>query len=89
VNENADEGGLAQGAGEAVGSVLSGVPGVIGDFFRGLGDGAGIHGVFDWTLLVIAIALFFSVYRGVKRGRVIGPVVSALIAFALLGGAIA
>ncbi len=89
MSEATDDGSLAQGAGEAVGGVISGIPGVVGDFFTGLGDGAGIHGVIDWTLLVIAIAMFFSVYRGLKRGRIIGPVLRGLIGVALLGLAIA
>ena len=89
VSETRDENGLAQGAGEAVGSVISGIPGVVGNFFSGLGDGAGIHGAIDWTLLVIAVALLVSVYRGIKRGRIVGPAIRGLIAFALLGWAIA
>lgn len=89
MSESTGDSNLAQGAGEAVGSAISGIPGVVGDFFAGVGDGAGIHGALDWILLVLSLALLFSVYRGIKRGRIVGPALRGLIAIAFLGWAIA
>ncbi|MFT4769965.1 MAG: hypothetical protein ACI8RN_003119 [Glaciecola sp.] len=88
MNETTDSAGMAQSSGEAVGGVISGIPGTLGDFFTGVGKGAGVNGILDWAALIIGIALLVSVVRGLKRGRIVGPVVSGFIAVALMGWAV-
>lgn len=89
MNETPDNGGSMESAGEAVGGVLSGIPSAVGDFFAGLGNGAGVHGFFDWAALVVSIALFLSVAQGVRKGRIVGPFIRGAIAVALMGWAVA
>jgi hypothetical protein len=88
MNETEASGGFLQNLGQGIGNFIAGIPGAIGSFFSGLGQGAGIDGALDWIALVISIAMLISVVRGVKRGRIVGPAVSGLIAIALLGWAV-
>ncbi|WOJ92850.1 hypothetical protein R0135_13795 [Congregibacter variabilis] len=88
MDEATESGGMAQSSGEAVGGVISGIPGTLSDFFAGVGKGAGVNGMIDWAALIIGIALLVSVVRGLKRGRIVGPVVSGFIAVALMGWAV-
>jgi pilus assembly protein TadC len=86
--ETADSGGMLQSIGEAVGGFLSGIPSAISSFFAGVGKGAGVHGMLDWAALIIGIALLISAIRGLKRGRIVGPMVSGAIAVGLMGWAV-
>ena len=87
--QEADEsGGAAQATGEAVGSAISTVPGTVTSFFAGVGEGAGVHGILDWAALLIGISFLISVFRGIKRGRIVGPAVRGLIGVALMGWAV-
>ncbi|WP_439101787.1 hypothetical protein [Congregibacter sp.] len=88
MDEGTQDGGLAQSSGEAVGGFLSGIPAALRDFFAGVGKGAGVNGMFDWIALVIAIALLIGAARGIRRGRIVGPLVSGFIAVALMGWAV-
>lgn len=89
MSDSPDSGGTIESAGEAVGGVLSRIPSAVGDFFAGLGNGAGVHGTLDWAALVISIALFLSVVQGVRKGRIVGPFIRGAIAVALMGWAVA
>ena len=86
--ETAKSDGILQSLGEAIGSFLSGIPGAISSFFGGLGEGAGVHGALDWVAFILGIALLVSVVRGVRRGRVVGPIVRGAIGVALMGWAV-
>ncbi|MDP5052276.1 MAG: hypothetical protein NWP69_00685 [Congregibacter sp.] len=88
MNDTTDSGGIAQSSGEAVGGFLSGIPGGLSDFFAGVGKGAGVNGMFDWAALIIGIALLLGAARGIKRGRIVGPIVSGFVAVALMGWAV-
>ncbi|MEM1402685.1 MAG: hypothetical protein AAGG55_05090 [Pseudomonadota bacterium] len=89
VAQDADEtGGAAQATGEAVGSAISTVPGTVSSFFAGVGEGAGVHGMLDWAALLIGISFLISVFRGIKRGRIVGPAVRGLVGIALMGWAV-
>ena len=88
MDEATQDGGLAQSSGEAVGGFLSGIPGALSDFFAGVGKGAGVNGMFDWVALVIGIALLIGAARGLRRGRIVGPLVSGFFAVALMGWAV-
>ena len=83
-----DSSGTMQSAGEAVGGVLSGIPSAISNFFAGVGNGAGVHGVLDWAALVIGLALLLSVIQGVRRGRIVGPFLRGVVGVALMGWAV-
>jgi len=83
-----DSGGLLQSLGEAVGGFLAGIPPAINSFFAGVGLGAGVHGFFDWTALILGLALLLSVISGLKKGRVVGPVVRGFLGVALMGWAV-
>ena len=88
MEETAESDGALHNTGEAVGGFISKIPDAVGSFFGGLGEGAGVHGAFDWIALVIGIALLASVYRGFKRGRIVGPMLSGLIGITLMGWAV-
>lgn len=81
--------GFLQSAGEAIGSFIAAIPGAIGSFFAGLGEGAGVHGPADWMALVIGTALLLSTIRGLRAGRIVGPALRGVIGVALLGWAVA
>lgn len=80
--------GFLQSAGEAIGGLIAGIPGAIGSFFAGLGEGAGVHGVVDWVALVLGLALLISVIQGLRKGRIVGPALRGVISVALLGWAV-
>ncbi|WOJ97031.1 hypothetical protein R0137_00315 [Congregibacter brevis] len=88
MDEATEAGGIAQSSGEAVGGFLSGIPSTLSDFFAGIGKGAGVNGMFDWAALVIGIALLLGAARGIRRGRIVGPIVSGFIAVAMMGWAV-
>ncbi len=88
MDETADNGGVLQSIGEAVGGFLAGIPPAINAFFSGLGEGAGVAGPFDWIALILGLALLLSVIRGLKRGRIVGPVIRGFIGVALMGWAV-
>ncbi|WP_439106125.1 hypothetical protein [Congregibacter sp.] len=88
MDETTQGGGLAESSGEAVGGFLSGIPAALSDFFAGVGKGAGVNGMFDWAALIIGLALLLGAARGIRRGRIVGPVVSGFIAVALMGWAV-
>jgi hypothetical protein len=87
--EAAASDGFLRSSGEAVGGFLSKIPAALSDFFSGVGDGAGIDGLADWVLLVLGLAMLLSVVRGVRAGRIVGPVLRGLVGVALLGWAVA
>lgn len=89
MSDTESSGGIFQSMGETIGGFISGIPPAMGDFFTGVGKGAGVNGILDWTLLLIGIALLLSVIRGLKRGKFIGPAVRGLIGIALMGLAVA
>ena len=89
MSESADADGVLHSAGEGVGGFIAGIPAALGDFFSGVGEGAGVDGVVDWAALIIGLALLLSVIRGVKRGRIVGPMIRGVMAVALMGWAIA
>jgi hypothetical protein len=89
MSDTADADGVLHSAGEGVGGFIAGIPAALGDFFSGVGEGAGVDGVVDWAALIIGLALLLSVIRGVKRGRIVGPMIRGVIAVALMGWAIA
>jgi hypothetical protein len=88
MDEAAESGSVTASAGEAVGGFLAGIPPAIGDFFSGVGQGAGVAGLFDWAALIVGIALLLSVIRGVRRGRIVGPAIRGVIGVALMGWAV-
>lgn len=89
MQERTESAGILQTLGEGVGGFLAGIPPAISSFFSGVGQGAGIHGLFDWAALLIGLSLLLSVFAGFKRGRIVGPVVRGAIAVALMGWAVA
>ena len=89
MSESADADGVLHSAGEGIGGFIAGIPAALGDFFSGVGEGAGVDGVVDWAALIIGLALLLSVIRGVKRGRIVGPMIRGVMAVALMGWAIA
>ena len=87
--QDEDSGGLLHELGEGVGGFLANLPSAIGEFFAGIGQGAGVHGLLDWAALIIGLALLLSTVRGVRAGRVVGPVLRGFLGVALLGWAVA
>jgi hypothetical protein len=81
--------GFLQSLGEAFGGFLAAIPAGLNSFFGGVGEGAGVHGMFDWVALVLGLALLLSTIRGFSRGRVVGPMLRGVIAVALMGWAVA
>ncbi len=88
MDEVTDSGSVSESAGEAVGGFLAGIPPAISDFFSGVGQGAGVSGIFDWISLIVGMALLLSVIRGVRRGRIVGPAIRGVIGVALMGWAV-
>ncbi|MEO0438662.1 MAG: hypothetical protein AAF098_17320 [Pseudomonadota bacterium] len=86
---SSDSQGFLGSLGEKIGGLIAEIPTAVGSFFSGLGSGAGIDGALDWILLILGISLLLSVVKGVKAGRVLGPVIRGFIAIALLGLAVA
>lgn len=76
---------MLQEIGQAIGGFIAGIPDAVRSFFAGLGQGAGVGGLFDWIALVVAIALLLSVVRSFRRGRIVGPFITGACAIALLG----
>ena len=88
MDETAESGGLLQWFGEVVGGFLAGIPPAIGNFFAGVGEGAGVSGLLDWTALILGIALLLSAVKGLKGGSVVGPILRGAIGVALMGWAV-
>lgn len=86
--ESTESEGALSSAGEAVGGVLSAIPDAIGSFFGGVGEGAGVHGPFDWIALVVGLALLLSTIRGFRRGRIVGPMLRGFFGVVLMGWAV-
>lgn len=86
--EAADSGGILQWLGEQVGGFLAQLPGGIADFFGGVGEGAGVSGFIDWTALILGLALILSAAKGLKGGKIVGPILGGAIGVALMGWAI-
>lgn len=53
MSDSTDSSGLLRSVGENVGGFLTGIPPAIGEFFSGVGAGAGVHGFWDWAALII------------------------------------
>jgi hypothetical protein len=79
---------MLQSLGEAIGGFLAQLPAAIRSFFTGIGQGAGVHGVLDWTCLIVGLALLLSTLRGFRTGRIVGPVLRGFIGVALMGWAV-
>ena len=45
MSDTADADGVLHSAGEGVGGFIAGIPAALGDFFSGVGEGAGVDGV--------------------------------------------
>jgi hypothetical protein len=85
---DADSGGFLGSLGASIGGFIAQIPAALGEFFGGVGEGAGVHGLFDWAALLIGVGLLISVIRGVRRGRIIGPAIRGVIGVALMGWAV-
>lgn len=88
MEDTADSGGIIQWLGEVVGGFLAGIPPALGNFFTGVGEGAGVYGFVDWAALIIGIALLLSGIKGLKAGSVVGPIIRGAIGVALMGWAV-
>ncbi len=88
MSDASESSGFLRSVGESIGGFLSAIPDAINSLVSGIGVGAGVHGFFDWVCLVFGIALLLSVYRGVKRGRFVGPIVRGFIGVVLMGWAV-
>lgn len=88
MEETTDSGGILQWLGEVVGGFLAGIPPAIGNFFTGVGEGAGVYGFMDWAALILGIALLLSAIKGLSSGRIVGPILSGAIGLALMGWAV-
>ena len=84
MSESADAGNLLRSIGESVGGLLAGIPPAIGDFFGGIGAGAGLDGILDWTFMIIGIALLVSAIRGLTRARIVLPILRGVIGIAFM-----
>ena len=80
--------GILNWLGELVGNFLAAIPGALGDFFTGVGEGAGVSGTVDWMALIIGLALVLGGAKGLKDGRIVGPIIGGAIGVALMGWAI-
>jgi len=72
-----------------VGSFLAGIPPALIDFFGGVATGAGLNGILDWAVMLVGLALLMSAIQGVRRRRIVGPMLSGTIGVMLIGWAIA
>ena len=88
MEETTESGGVLQWLGEVIDGFLAGIPPAIGNFFTGVGEGAGVHGFLDWTALILGIALLLSAVKGLKGGGVVGPILRGAIGVALMGWAV-
>ncbi len=86
--EAADSGGIFRWLGDRVGKFLAELPGSIADFFGGVGEGAGVSGFIDWAALLIGLAMILSSAKGLKGGKIVGPILGGAIGVALMGWAI-
>jgi hypothetical protein len=59
------------------------------DFAGGVAAGEDLYGWLDWAAILIGFALLLSTFRGLRRGRIVGPVLRAAIGVVLMGWAIA
>lgn len=80
--------GILNWLGELVGNFIAAIPGALGDFFTGVGEGAGVTGTADWAALIIGLALLLGGVKGLKDGRIVGPIIGGAIGVALMGWAI-
>ena len=71
MSDDGETGGFLASIGEAVGGFIAGIPSALGSFFGGVGEGAGVHGFFDWAALLVGIALLEAVVL-CNLGGVIG-----------------
>ncbi|MEQ8507582.1 MAG: hypothetical protein RIF37_14485 [Rhodospirillaceae bacterium] len=83
-----DSGGIVHWLGEVVGGFLASIPPAIGNFFTGVGQGAGVYGWVDWAALIIGIALLISGVKGLMAGRVVGSILSGAIGLVLMSWAV-
>ncbi|MHA7817837.1 MAG: hypothetical protein ACX93N_15275 [Pseudohaliea sp.] len=81
--------GIVRAAGEGVGNFLAGIPSALIDFFSGIAAGAGLHGVLDWAAMILGLGLLLSAVRGLRRKRIVGPMIGGTIGVTLMGWAIA
>lgn len=88
MSDSADSGGFLGAVGESIGGFLAEVPAVIGEFFSGIGEGAGVQGFLGWTAFIVGIALLISAARGFCQGRIVGPSLSGFIGLAAMGWAV-
>ena len=84
MSESADADSLLRSIGESVGGFLAGIPPAIGDLFGGIGAGAGLDGILDWTFMIVGIALLVSASRGLTRGRIVLPMLFGVIGIAFM-----
>lgn len=88
MEDTTESGGILQWLGEVVGGFLASIPPAIGNFFTGVGEGAGVYDFMDWAALIIGIALLLSAVKGLKGGRIVGPILRGAIGVALMGWAV-
>ena len=88
MSDGNETGGFLASLGETVGGFVAGIPAALGSFFGGVGEGAGVHGVFDWIALLMGIALLLTSARGIRAGRILGPALRGVIGVALMGWAV-
>ncbi|WP_350036555.1 hypothetical protein [Pseudohaliea sp.] len=72
-----------------MGHFLAGIPPALIDFFSGIAVGAGLHGVLAWAAMIFGLGLLLSAVRGLRRQRIVGPMIGGAIGVALMGWAIA
>jgi hypothetical protein len=88
MEETESSDGILNWLGEQVGGLLAAIPGALGDFFTGVGEGAGVSGTADWIALIVGLALVLSGAKGLKSGKIVGPIIGGAIGVALMGWAI-
>ncbi|MFN2330026.1 MAG: hypothetical protein ABR612_14010 [Chromatocurvus sp.] len=89
MSEVSDSGSIIRSAGESIGGFLAGIPPALVNFVSGVGEGAGLHGLLDWTAMIVGIALLLSTIRGLMNGRIVGPVLRGAVGVVFMGWAIA
>lgn len=89
MDAEAESGGFFRSLGEFIGNALSGIPDALNSLFSGISEGAGVYGFVEWAAFLIGLSFLVSVIAGVKRGRIVGPVVRGFIGVALMGWAVA
>ncbi|GAB5413486.1 MAG: hypothetical protein Cons2KO_10890 [Congregibacter sp.] len=88
MDEQAETGGVLLTVGEGIGGFLSSIPAGLNSLFSGIGAGAGVHGIIEWAAFLIGLSLLVSIIGGLKRGRIVGPVLRGFIGVALMGWAV-